>query len=107
MPEVTSENPPLPQQPDLEASADTIESGKALYADSCRFCHGDDGVTRFGGSVPDLRFATGETHATWHAIVVGGARSANGLPAIEVSLEESEAIRSYVLSLSEALRASQ
>ena len=108
MPEVTPGVPSLPEQPDLVASAETIESGKALYAGSCMFCHGADGVTRFGGSVPDLRFATAETHATWHAIVVGGSKSDKGMPAMDdITLEDSEAIRSYILSLSEALRLSQ
>jgi quinohemoprotein ethanol dehydrogenase len=107
MPEAASGYPPLPEQPDLDASAETIELGKAEYMDKCRFCHGSDAVTRFGGSVPDLRFATAETHATWHAIVIGGAKSTSGMPAVEISLEESEAIRNYVLSISEALRASQ
>ena len=57
--------------------------------------------------MPDLRFATAETHATWQAIVIGGSKSANGMPAMEIPQEESEAIRNYILSLSEALRASQ
>jgi mono/diheme cytochrome c family protein len=107
MPETVSGYPPLPEQPDLEASADTIEFGKILYADKCRYCHGSDAVSRFDGSVPDLRFATTETHATWHAIVVGGAKSADGMPANDIPVEESEAIRSYILSVSEALRARQ
>ena len=107
MPEVTSGYPPLPEQPALAASAETVETGRALYSDKCRGCHGSDAVTRFGGSVPDLRFATAATHATWHAIVIGGASSASGMPAIEIQLEESEAIRNYILSRSEALRASQ
>jgi len=107
MPEVTSAYPPLPEQPDLEASADTIESGKALYAKNCRYCHGSDAVTRFGGSVPDLRFASMDTHATWHGIVIGGAKRANGMPIIEIQMEESEAIRNYILSRSYALRAGQ
>ena len=107
MPVVTSAYPPLPEQPDLEASADTIDSGKARYVDKCRGCHGADAVTRFGGSVPDLRFASTDTHATWHGIVIGGARRASGMPVIEIQMEESEAIRNYILSRSYALRAGQ
>ena len=107
MPVAASGYPPLPEQPDLEAGADTIELGKALFAEKCMGCHGSDAISRFGGSVPDLRFASTETHATWHAVVIGGAKSANGMPAIEISMEDSEAIRSYVLSVSEALRAGQ
>jgi quinohemoprotein ethanol dehydrogenase len=107
MPATVSGYPPLPEQPALAASAELIESGRELYASYCTGCHGSDAAARFGSSVPDLRFATAETHATWHAIVIGGSKSANGMPGMEIPLEESEAIRNYVLSLSEALRASQ
>ena len=64
-------------------------------------------AARFGGSVPDLRFANEETHATWHGIVIGGSKAANGMPAMPMPVEESEAIRNYVLSKSEELRANQ
>ena len=99
--------PPLPDQPPLEASAEQIETGETIYGDACKGCHGANGVARFGGSVPDLRYADAETHATWHAIVIGGSRSANGMPAMEMSVEESEAIRSYILELSEAIRSNR
>ena len=99
--------PPLPEQPKLDATAGEIAIGEELYAAACRSCHGGEAVARFGGSVPDLRYANAETHATWHAIVVGGSRSANGMPSIEIPLEESEAIRNYVLSRSEEIRAAQ
>lgn len=98
--------PPLPTQPKLEASEDAIALGKEIYNGACKFCHGFEAVARFGGSVPDLRYATEETHSTWHGIVVGGARTALGMPAMELEIEESEAIRNYILSLSEALRQS-
>jgi quinohemoprotein ethanol dehydrogenase len=104
MPATAVAAPALPDQPALEASAETIETGGALYTGYCRSCHGPAGVARFGGSVPDLRYANEETHATWHGIVVGGARAANGMPAMELSIEDSEAIRNYVLWLSEGLR---
>ncbi len=104
MPESAAGYPPLPDQPKLEASADTIAMGREIYNGACKFCHGFEAVTRFGGSVPDLRYATAETHATWHGIVVGGAKSANGMPAMGLDAAESEAVRSYVLSLSEELR---
>jgi quinohemoprotein ethanol dehydrogenase len=108
MPESVTDYPPLPDQPAMEAGAETVSAGKDLYADKCRFCHGVNAIARFGGSLPDLRYATADTHATWHAIVIGGARSAQGMPAREdMSVEESEAIRNYVLSLSEALSAGQ
>ncbi len=102
-----AEYPLLPDQPALEASDQMIALGGELYDGYCSYCHGPDGVARFGGSVPDLRYANNDTHATWHGIVIGGARAANGMPSMEISIEQSEAIRSYVLGLSEAIRADQ
>jgi quinohemoprotein ethanol dehydrogenase len=99
--------PSLPEQPALEASDEMIALGGGLYDDHCGNCHGPEGAARFGGSVPDLRYSNKDTHAIWHGIVVGGLRSANGMPSMEISIEESEAIRNYVLALSEAIRAGQ
>jgi mono/diheme cytochrome c family protein len=97
----------LPEQPELVASGDVIENGKKLFADDCGFCHGKNAVARYGGSVPDLRFASTDTHAQWHDIVIDGARRTKGMPAFSyLDVEQSEAIRNYVLSQSEALRAS-
>lgn len=97
----------LPDQPALQATPETIALGQQLYNWQCKFCHGSGGVARFGGSVPDLRYTSEATHVEWPAIVVGGARSAQGMPAMVLSMDESEAIRSYILSLSEELRRNQ
>lgn len=107
LPDADFDYPPLPDQPALEAEADEIARGEALYADACRSCHGDNAVARFGGSVPDLRFSNEDTHATWHGIVIGGSKAANGMPSIQMPVEESEAIRNYVLSKSDEIRRSQ
>ena len=107
MPDPGSGYPPLPDQPALEATAEEIETGRRLYAASCNSCHGVNGVTRFGGSVPDLRYANAETHAAWHGIVVGGALASKGMPGMEIEVGQSEAIRSYILSLSEEIRAAE
>jgi len=104
IPDATVDYPPLPDQPALQASADEIARGAELYAVNCRSCHGDNAAARLGGAIPDLRFANRETHSTWHGIVIGGARAARGMPSIPLSSEDSEAIRNYVLSKSEALR---
>jgi len=95
----------LPEQPQLAASTEQVEDGKYLYADNCGGCHGKSASARFGGSVPDLRYSSAETHATWNGIVLGGARRANGMPSFAMEVEQSEAIRNYVLSLSEQIRA--
>ena len=98
----------LPEQPALAVSADVVETGELLYLLNCRGCHGKKVVARLGGSVPDLRYASSETHAAWHGIVIGGAKKPNGMPqfSADLDVDQSEAIRNYVLSVSEALRAS-
>jgi len=97
----------LPEQPAVNASAETIAYGEALYADYCKACHGYKAVARAGGSVPDLRYASAATHQTWNGVVIGGARRANGMPLFELDVDEADAIRQYVLSLSESLRQAQ
>jgi len=89
----------LPELPAQTADAATIERGGALFQErSCYGCHGKKAVARVGGTVPDLRYATQETHLQWNGIVIGGARSALGMPAFEITAEEAQAIRAYVLS---------
>ena len=103
MPEDRLSERTLPVQPGNEGSAETIALGGALYAGYCQICHGQGAVARFGGSVPDLRYATSDTFKAWDAIVVGGLKAPSGMPAIEISVEHSQAIRSYVLSRAEDL----
>ena len=98
--------PKLPEQPKLLASATTIEMGASLYAGYCKYCHGKDGVSRFGSSVPDLRYMTMKTHLAWDAIVIGGSKRMSGMPGTEITVESSQAIRNYALSLSEKIRVS-
>lgn len=106
MPVTTTVVRELPDQPESNASAETIAVGKQIYGWECSGCHGKYAVARFNGSPKDLRYADAATHAKWHAIVIGGALRANGMPASEISLEESEAVRAYVLSRAEGLRGS-
>ena len=80
----------------------TLQLGGELYADECGGCHGKDAVARYGGSVPDLRYASAETHKAWHGIVIGGARRAEGMPPIEITVKQADAIHGYVIS--EALK---
>ena len=99
MPDTTWVEPPVPELPPLEASRQTIEHGAELFESrGCNGCHGKNAVARVGGTVPDLRFASKETHLQWNGIVIGGARSAKGMPAHEMSIEDAQAIEAYVLS---------
>ncbi|MFQ6005546.1 MAG: PQQ-dependent dehydrogenase, methanol/ethanol family [Woeseia sp.] len=81
----------------LPVGVEGLELGAELYADECLGCHGKDATARFGGTVPDLRYATVNVFETWHAIVIGGAAHANGMPSFDLSVEQAEAIRDYVI----------
>jgi quinohemoprotein ethanol dehydrogenase len=104
LPERTVRLPSLPAQPALDAPADVIARGGALYGVNCQGCHGSGGVARFAGSVPDLRYASARVHETWNDIVLNGSRSDAGMPAFDLDEAEAEAIRNYVLSRAESLR---
>ncbi|MCH9695419.1 MAG: PQQ-dependent dehydrogenase, methanol/ethanol family [Gammaproteobacteria bacterium] len=107
MPQILSDTRSLPEQPQLDASADTIKTGKEYFHSLCSGCHGKNAVARYGGSVPDLRYSTAKIHDMWNGIVVGGARIQAGMPRFEISLKEADMIRQYVLSQSEGLRESR
>ncbi len=97
---------PLPALPAQTDSPQLIATGAALFeAAHCSGCHGKGAVARRGGTVPDLRHISTETYQQWDGIVVGGARAARGMPAAEgLTLEQSAAIRAWVLSLALELR---
>jgi quinohemoprotein ethanol dehydrogenase len=89
----------LAQPPPNDANANTIAKGKALFHPYCSNCHGDAAVS--GGFIADLRNspALGDAR-TWRRIVFDGQLQANGMVAFssELSLEDVEAIRSYVIA---------
>ncbi len=92
-----------PEQPQIDASAAAIANGAEIYKWDCRGCHGSEAVARVGSSTPDLRYSGADIHAQWHGIVIGGAMRAGGMPGFELSIEESEAVRAYVLSRAKAI----
>jgi quinohemoprotein ethanol dehydrogenase len=105
LPEYEFRPPALPELPELTAGPETIEQGRRLYQDEwCSGCHGKNAVARAGGTVPDLRYSGKEVHLQWNGIVIGGARSDRGMPAHDLSAEEAEAIRAYVLSRARELQ---
>ena len=107
MPDAHFDTRVLPPQPALDATAKELESGRQIYSSDCKGCHGKNAVARYGGSVPDLRYATAETHSAWHAMVIGGSLREGGMPRYDMSVEQSEAVRQYVLSRSVELRESR
>ena len=98
MPEVAIVERQISELPPITSGPDVLKSGALLYADECLGCHGKDAVARFGGSVPDLRYASAEVFQAWHAIVIGGAQKAQGMPSFDLTVEEADAIRNFVIS---------
>jgi quinohemoprotein ethanol dehydrogenase len=90
--------PEMPAPPSLTASKEMVARGAALYPGNCGNCHGFDAIS--GGSMPDLRYMTAETHAAFNDIVLGGIRAANGMASFadRLSPEDAEAIRAYIVS---------
>jgi len=52
-----------------------------------------------GGSIPDLRYMSANTHVEWPAVVLGGSRKDKGMMPFYLYLEheDSEAIHSFVI----------
>jgi quinohemoprotein ethanol dehydrogenase len=82
----------------MNASSTTIHEGTILYTKFCLYCHGVGVVS--GSSVPDLRYATAETHYQFESIVLGGAREQRGMPSFKDALKPDQvgAIQAYILS---------
>jgi len=59
-------------------------------------CHG---VNVVAGPLPDLRYATAETHFAFESIVLRGAREPFGMPPFGdlLSSDDAKAIQAYIL----------
>jgi len=86
----------LPRPPFLSASEAQVKEGQALYAQTCRTCHGEDAV----GGVKDLRWMSKETHDQFLDIVLGGIRKDKGMASFADILTKSqaEAIHAYLIA---------
>ena len=93
---------PVLHPPPATASAAVVKKGEALYQGYCSNCHGDVAVS--GGVLPDLRYSSALSSDLWFDIVSGGSLKSSGMVSFanELSHEDQEAIRSYVI-----LRANQ
>jgi len=97
--------PPQPasQQTELTALPNpanpaTIRKGERLFQSYCAGCHGDVAVS--GGVLPDLRRSSALSDDAWFEIVLGGDLQSEGMVSFakEVSRDDANAIRSYVIS---------
>jgi quinohemoprotein ethanol dehydrogenase len=96
-PPFSHQNPPSPAIR-MNVSAATVHEGSLLYMEHCFFCHGFGAVS--GSSVPDLRYASAETHHQFENIVLGGARESRGMPSFKDVLhhDQMRALQAYILS---------
>jgi quinohemoprotein ethanol dehydrogenase len=85
-----------PPPPPLRASEAQVREGQALYAQTCRTCHGENAK----GGVKDLRFMAPETHKAFADIVLGGVRADKGMASFKdlLSPTQVEAIHAYLIA---------
>ena len=90
--------PPWSRPPPVKAPPQEVSKGAVLYNKICYACHGFAAVS--GGTFPDLRRMTPETHARFKDIVLGGALAANGMDSFDdvLSKADAEAIHAYLIS---------
>ena len=84
--------------PAQTGDAATIREGYGLFQDLCMGCHGLNAVS--GLLIPDLRGSAYLHDASgWNSVVREGALSENGMPSVVqwLNLEQSEAVRSYII----------
>ncbi|HLF09757.1 MAG TPA: PQQ-dependent dehydrogenase, methanol/ethanol family [Gammaproteobacteria bacterium] len=87
---------------EFEASPEQLARGADLFGQRCAMCHGFAAAS--GGSIADLRYAAPATFEIFDRIVRQGAYIDLGMPAFDwLSEADVDAIRSYVLSLRQAL----
>ena len=79
-------------------TTDMVAAGTVHFARHCAVCHGQLAVS--SGVLPDLRWSpiAGDA-ASWGQVVLGGVLASNGMVSFadDLTPEESEAIRAYVL----------
>jgi quinohemoprotein ethanol dehydrogenase len=99
---VVRDTSPIPPPAfEVKATAAEIKEGAGLYRTYCARCHNPEQNLVKSGAVPDLRRTNAATHATFEAIVRGGARRSLGMPSFErdISSDQAKLIQAYVLDL--------
>lgn len=79
------------------AAAEVVAQGAGLFGRSCAICHANNNF----GLTPDLRRMDANTHASFNAIVLQGARRFRGMPQWDDVLNEAQtnAIHAYLTDL--------
>ena len=87
----------FPEPPPMTASASAVQQGQSLFHQNCSVCHGGGAVS--SGVLPDLRYMTPETHASFEGIVRGGAYRDRGMVSFSHVLDpdQSKAVHAYLI----------
>lgn len=93
----------IPEPPAITGTPEQLAAGELHYHTYCSVCHGP-GVVGSGGGTADLRYSTAEVHASWDAIVRGGAFVGKGMASFAHVLSEadSQAVQAYVVEQARA-----
>ena len=97
LPAPVSATGPIPEPPPQFGTPEQIREGAQLFARNCTLCHANTDY----GLTPDLRRMDANTHATFNAIVLDGARRYRGMPQWDDVLTEaqSNSIHAYLIDL--------
>jgi sugar lactone lactonase YvrE len=101
LPEPLTAIDPIPEPPEQFGTPDQIAQGGQLFGRSCSLCHANTDY----GMTPDLRRMSAETHATFNAIVLYGARRFRGMPQWDDVLDEPQAAAIHAYLIDQAWRA--
>jgi quinohemoprotein ethanol dehydrogenase len=83
--------------PELNATNDQLVRGEQIFNTYCLQCHGILAMT--SGVVPDLRFASRDTHDRFSDIVLGGTRQHKGMASFadSLSIDDARFVHAYVV----------
>jgi quinohemoprotein ethanol dehydrogenase len=86
----------LPRPPPLRATEDQVRAGAQLFGETCSRCHGEQAR----GGVKDLRWMSTETHGQFLDIVLGGARTQQGMASFKdlLTKDQAERIHDYLIA---------
>jgi len=87
----------IPDQPNIQASAEDIDRGERLYHETCAVCHGLS--AKSSGIIPDLRLMSAARHQIFKEIVMDGILAANGMASFADLVDEGDVgrIEAYVV----------
>lgn len=98
---------PPEKPPAVEATPAMLDKGFHIYHTTCVVCHGF--LAESAGVIPDLRMSSNDVFASYDEIVLEGVLAPNGMASFadNMTAEDVEAVRQYVLSQANMLWANE